>query len=48
MFSCELYEIPKNTFFTEHLRATASILCMNKVGGKPQKTITTGNFADKL
>ena len=24
MFSCELYEISKNTFFTEHLGATAS------------------------
>ena len=25
MFSCEFCEISKNTFFTEHLRATASI-----------------------
>ena len=24
MFSCEFCEIPKNTFFTEHLWATAS------------------------
>ena len=23
VFSCEFCEIPKNTFFTEHLRATA-------------------------
>ena len=26
VFSCELCEISKNTFFTEHLRATASVL----------------------
>ena len=26
MFSCEFCQISKNTFFTEHLRATASIL----------------------
>ena len=25
MFSCEFYEISKNTFFKEHLRATASV-----------------------
>ena len=25
MFSCEFYEISKNTFFIEHLRATASV-----------------------
>ena len=25
LFSCEFYEIPKNTFFIEHLRATASV-----------------------
>ena len=25
MFSCEFYEISKNTFSTEHLRTTASI-----------------------
>ena len=25
VFSCEFYEISKNTFFTEHLRTTASI-----------------------
>ena len=24
VFACEFYEISKNTFFTEHLRATAS------------------------
>ena len=24
VFSCEFYEISKNTFFTEHLRKTAS------------------------
>ena len=24
VFSCEFYEISKSTFFTEHLRATAS------------------------
>ena len=24
MFSCEFCEVSKNTFFTEHLRATAS------------------------
>ena len=24
MFSCEFWEIPKNSFFTEHLWATAS------------------------
>ena len=24
VFSCEFYEISKNTFFTKHLRATAS------------------------
>ena len=26
MFSCEFCEISKNTFFTEHFRATASVL----------------------
>ena len=26
VFSCEFYEISKNTFFTEHLPATASVL----------------------
>ena len=26
MFSCEFYEISKNTFFTEHLLTTASLL----------------------
>ena len=26
MFSCEFCEISKNTFFTEHLRVTASVL----------------------
>ena len=26
MFACEFGEITKNTFFTEHLRATASVL----------------------
>ena len=25
MFSCEFWEISKNTFFTEHLRMTASV-----------------------
>ena len=25
MFSCEFCEISKNTFFTEHLRVTASV-----------------------
>ena len=25
VFSCEFYEISKNTFFIEHLRATASV-----------------------
>ena len=31
MFSCEFCEISKNTFFTEHLRATASIcLCFHE------------------
>ena len=25
VFSCEFYEISKNTFFTEHLRTTASV-----------------------
>ena len=32
MFSCEFYEIFKNTFITEHIRATASGLvkpCLN-------------------
>ena len=24
VFYCEFYEIPKNTFFAEHVRATAS------------------------
>ena len=27
VFSCEFCEISKNTFFTEHLRATASEFC---------------------
>ena len=26
VFSCEFYEISKNTFFTEHLRAAASVV----------------------
>ena len=27
VFSCEFYEISKNTFFTEHLWTTASVWC---------------------
>ena len=26
VFSCEFYEISKNTFFVEHLRVSASVL----------------------
>ena len=33
VFSCEIFEISKNTHFTEHLRATASI---------PRRYITNG------
>ena len=33
MFSCEFYKISKNTFFTKHLRATASMqLKFSKLG----------------
>ena len=28
MFSCEFWEILKKTFFTEHLRKTASVTCL--------------------
>ena len=28
VFSCEFFKIFKNTFFTEHLRATASVVLM--------------------
>ena len=30
VFSCEFYEISKNTFFTEHLRTTASVFSLKK------------------
>ena len=28
MFSFESYKVFKNTYFTEHLRATASVFCI--------------------
>ena len=31
VFSCEFYEISKNTFFTEHLWTTASRYMMDEV-----------------
>ena len=31
MFSCEFYKISKNTFFTEHLWATASDICSGDI-----------------
>ena len=31
VFSCEVCEISKNTFFTEHLWATASGSCSEKI-----------------
>ena len=31
LFSCEFYEISKNTCFTEHLQATASVKIEMKV-----------------
>ena len=31
LFSCELCKISRNTFFTEHLRATASLLYTTKL-----------------
>ena len=31
VFSCEFCEISKNTFFTEHVWATASVSCFNKL-----------------
>ena len=34
MFSCEFFEFFKNTFFTEHLRATASEPWVNGKGDK--------------
>ena len=35
MFACELCEISKNTFFTEHLRASASGIQPLDVCGRP-------------
>ena len=29
VFSCEFCEISKNIFFTEHLRTTASVICLH-------------------
>ena len=43
VFSCEFCEISKNTFFVEHLRATAfeaTNICNNKQG----KMITQDNY----
>ena len=31
LFSCESWQISKNTFFTEHLPATASAVCKNMI-----------------
>ena len=33
MFSCESFEIFQNTFFTEHLRVTASEIVYHKQAG---------------
>ena len=32
VFSCEFLEISKNTFFTEHVRTTASIFYLKRYG----------------
>ena len=50
VFSCEFCKISKNTFFTEHIWATASILYFlrmsisspfgKKLGGRPTKPYT--------
>ena len=41
MFSCEFCKISKNTFFTEHLRTTASVLSFSEAatGVVPWKTM---------
>ena len=38
MFSCEFYEISKNTFFAEHLQTTASWLDQNQILHKLDQT----------
>ena len=40
VFSCEFCEISKNTFFTGHLWATASVICYF--------AFTNGNFNEKV
>ena len=41
MFLCEFCEISKNTFFTEHLSATASVKCKMKVNQSLQIEINS-------
>ena len=40
VFSCEFYEISKNTFFTEHLWTTASQICLRRQPASNHKKIT--------
>ena len=43
MFACEFCEILKNTFFTEQLRLTASIICnKTKITAGYWKSLTVG------
>ena len=44
MFSCEFCEISKNSFFTEHLRTTASDLVFQK---QPPKVLFQKSFTGK-
>ena len=57
MFSCEFYEICKNTFFTEHLWATPSengeyhFNCLDKaldIYSNFEKVLISGDFNNKI
>ena len=43
MFSCEFCKIPKNTFFTEHLRTTVSVVTEGEQEGAEHKVKRISN-----
>ena len=47
MFSCKLCKIFKNTFFTEHLRATASVFEKGSLRSSPYAVRTRENTNQK-
>ena len=48
MFSCEFCEIYKNTFFAEHLQATASDLSMLDVTGLCKFNIFINKITEEI